>query len=452
MVEQKDEQQNDTQQRNQKTGKGTWDIRPYLAVGLTVILVVLVCLAIFFFIFRFQGFAEGVGKIISSLQGVIIGFLLAYLLNPVMKFFERIFTKRLFTKKEKTDKIRRLIRALAVACAMAVFLAIIVVLILMIVPQLVVSIQDLIFSMGDKVDALMSWIQRLIRNGALEGRLESLAEQAFSTLETWLEQKVLGNGTEIITTLSTGVYTGIKWVINVLVGFIVAVYVLMTKERFVGQAKKLIYAIFKPKYGNIIMEVAQKADDVFGGFFIGEIIDALIIGCICFICTSILRMPYVPLISVIVGVTNIIPFFGPYIGAIPSIILIFLVNPIQALYFTIFIVILQQVDGNIIKPKVLGDTTGLSPFWVVFSILLFGGCFGIAGMIFGVPVFAVIYYIIKHLTEHFLKRRKLPVDTDDYVKLNRVDVKTNRIKVRDTEKKSAMHPVDDNINNKKKKK
>lgn len=449
---QRNRQQNTTAQNGQKNRKGTWDIRPYLAVGLTTILVVLVCLAIFFFLFRFQGFAAGVGKIINSLQGVIIGFLLAYLLNPVMKFFERLFERRLFTKKAKTAKTRKVIRALAVSCAMAIFLAIIVVLVMLIVPQLVVSVQDLVLSMGDKVDALMTWIQQLTRNDAVEGQLENIAQQAFDKLKNWLEQEVLGNGTEILTRLSTGVYTGIKVAINVLVGIIVAIYVLMTKERFVGQAKKMIFAVFKPRYGNIIMEVVQKADDVFGGFFIGDIIDALIIGCLCFVGTSILKMPYAPLISVIVGVTNIIPFFGPYIGAIPSAILIFLVNPIQAVYFLIFIVVLQQVDGNIIKPKVLGDTTGLSPFWVVFSILLFGGCFGVVGMLFGVPVFAVIYYIIKRLTEHFLKRRKLPVDTDEYVNLTRVDTQTNEIKIRDTEKKSAMHPVENNINKKKKKK
>ena len=189
----------------------------------------------------------------------------------------------------------------------------------------------------------------------------------------------------------------------------------MTKEKFIGQAKKIIYAIFRPRYGNVVMEVGRKADEVFGGFFIGKIIDSLIIGCICFVSLAILRMPYVALVSVIVGVTNIIPFFGPYIGAIPSAILIFLVDPMKGIYFIIFIIVLQQVDGNVIGPKILGNTTGLSPFWVIFAILLFGGSFGVIGMLFGVPIFAVLYYIIKQVVEHVLKRRHLPEETDEYI-------------------------------------
>ena len=248
-------------------------------------------------------------------------------------------------------------------------------------------------------------------------------------LEDWLRKNVLQQS-DFIANITTGVYNVVRAIFNVIIGFIVSVYVLMTKEKFIGQAKKIIYAIFRPRYGNVVMEVGRKADEVFGGFFIGKIIDSLIIGCICFVSLAILRMPYVALVSVIVGVTNIIPFFGPYIGAIPSAILIFLVDPMKGIYFIIFIIVLQQVDGNVIGPKILGNTTGLSPFWVIFAILLFGGSFGVIGMLFGVPIFAVLYYIIKRVVEHVLKRRHLPEKTDEYIELDTVDTVSNEVKMK----------------------
>ncbi|MCD8365027.1 MAG: AI-2E family transporter [Clostridiales bacterium] len=426
-MEAESKKENTSPQKEKKSERGPWDIRPYLSVGLTAILVIFVSLLLFFFLFRFEGFSSGVGEIIHSLNGVIIGLVLAYLLNPVMKFFERRLQKKLFTVGERTLKQKRIIRGLSVACAMFLFLAVIAVLLVILVPQLIMSVQELVLSLNDKLETLVEWIERLIRNNHLADQVENLADEIFTWLEDWLQTAILDNGSDIMATLTAGVYSVLKMLVNFLVGLIVALYVLMKKEQFVGQAKKLIYAIFKPRYGNIVMEVARKADEVFGGFFVGKIIDSLIIGCICFVCMYIMKLPYTALVSVIIGVTNIIPFFGPFIGAIPSVILIFLVSPIQAVYFLILIVVLQQVDGNIIGPKILGDSTGLSPFWIIFSILLFGGCFGFAGMIFGVPVFALIYYIIKRVTEHFLRKRGLPEETADYVNLGHVDMDTNRI-------------------------
>ena len=439
-----------TEGKRPETGNRVWDIRPYLAIGLTVVLVVLVCLVIFFFIFRFQGFSDGVAQVIDSLQAIIIGFILAYLLNPVMKFFERIYTKRLSAKPGKVKNPRRFIRGLSLASAMMVFLTVIFVLVILLVPQLVLSIQDLVFTMGEKMEALISWVERLVRNSELEGQIENLAREGFASLENWLKDRILSDGDELVVQLTTGVVNIVRMIFNAIVGLIVAVYVLMTKERFAGQAKKIIYAVFPPKTGNTIMEVLRKADEVFIGYFIGYIIDSLIVGCICFVAMSIIGLPYAPLISVVVGVTNFIPYFGPYIGAVPSALLIFLVNPVQAVYFLVMILVIQQVDGNIIAPRILGNSTGLSPFWVVFAILLMGGCFGIAGMVFGVPVFAVIYYLIKRLTEHFLKKKELPADTKEYVRLDHIDINTNEMKER-TEEKAVLTSVKHNKNNKEEK-
>lgn len=444
-------QNNDTKDKRRPLGKSAWDIRPYLAIGLTAVLVVIVCIAIFFFIYRFQGLSDEVAKVIRNLQSIVIGFVLAYLLNPIMKFFERVLNKRMFGGKEKTARQRRTVRAVSVTLAMAVFLAIIAVLVSLIVPELIKSIEELVLTMNDKVQSLTEWINKLLKQDSpLARQLDTLIADASGYLEKWLEKNFL-NGSDWIASVTTGVYNVIRTIFNVVIGLIISVYVLMTKETFIGQLKKIIYAVFRPKYGNVVMEVVRKADNVFGGFFIGKIIDSIIIGFICFGGLYILRMPYVVLVSVIVGVTNVIPFFGPYIGAIPSFILIFLVNPIQGLYFLIFIIILQQVDGNIIGPKILGDSTGLSPFWVIFAILLFGGSFGVAGMLFGVPVFAVIYYIVKRVVEHILRIRKLPKQTADYIRLKKVNVNDNSVEEMPEEEKTILHKEKEDRKNRKQK-
>ena len=425
------EQQNRTVRTEKQTEKKkvNLDIRPYLAIGLTAILVVMICIAIFFVVLRFDGLFTGFRTIIQSLQAIIIGGIVAYLLNPIMKWCEQFLLKRK-KSKELTKKQQQKIRAISVAFAMAVFLAIIAVLIRLLIPQLIVSIEDLVTSMGDKVQSLMDWINRFLKQDSpAAGYMDTLINEASAYLEKWLRKNVMEQS-DFITNITTGVYNVVKVAFNAIIGLIISVYVLMTKEKFIGQAKKIIYAIFRPRYGNVVMEVFRKADDVFGGFFIGKIIDSLIIGCICFVGLAILRMPYVALISVIVGATNIIPFFGPYIGAIPSFILIFLVDPMKGIYFIIFIIILQQVDGNVIEPKILGNTTGLSPFWVVFAILLFGGSFGIIGLLFGVPIFALIYYVVKRVVEHILKKRRLPQETEQYIELDEVDAVTNQVKMK----------------------
>ena len=229
-----------------------------------------------------------------------------------------------------------------------------------------------------------------------------------------------------LTSITTGLINVFKVLLNIIVGLIVSVYLLFSKETFIGQFKKLNYALFKPKKANIVIQTARKSNEIFGGFISGKILDSMIIGIICYIVLLIMKMPYPVLVSVIVGVTNIIPFFGPFIGAVPSFIIIVLANPIQGLYFLIFVVILQQVDGNIIGPNILGDSTGLSPFWVIFAIMVGGGLFGFAGMLLGVPTFAVIYYIMQEILRYFLRKRDLPQDSSQYIELEKINVATNQ--------------------------
>ncbi len=439
-MEEKKPQDKSRIERKMEDQKSKWDIRPYLAIALTVILIVIVCIAIFFLVYRYHGLTKAFGKAMNILQPVIIGFIIAYLLNPIMMFFERRILKAFSKTKMDQEKQNKIARGLATAGAMVIFLVVIAVLLILMIPQLVASVQDLILTMSDKMDSLMNWVNRFGKEGGkLEEWVGNLITEVSDYLTEWLEEKVLNQ--EFIASITTGVYSVIKTILDAVIGLIISVYILLKKETFIGQVKKLIYTIFKPRKGNIIVEVLRKSNSIFGGFFIGKIIDSIIIGFICFGGLWILQMPYTVLVSVIVGVTNIIPVFGPYIGAIPSFILIFLVNPVQGLYFLIFIVVLQQVDGNIIGPKILGDSTGLSPFWVIFSILVFGGLFGIAGMLFGVPIFAVIYYLARRIVDHFLRKYGMPISSAEFVRIERIDPKTNEIIYKDPQKRKRYVPI-----------
>ncbi len=222
-------------------------------------------------------------------------------------------------------------------------------------------------------------------------------------------------------------FSVVKAILNFLIGIIVVVYVMTIQDTLLGQCKKVIYALFPAKKGNVIIKTIRKSNDIFGGFVIGKIIDSAIIGVIAYVGCVILQMPSAFLVAFIIGVTNIIPFFGPFIGAIPSVLLVLIQSPIHGLYLTIFILVLQQVDGNIIGPKILGDKTGLASFWVLTSILIAGGLFGFFGMVLGVPVFAVLYYIWQEFVKYRMKKKNLSADTKDYIKLKYIDEETNEI-------------------------
>ncbi len=252
-------------------------------------------------------------------------------------------------------------------------------------------------------------------------------QKATEFIESFFTGSALKQMQTYLVSITTSVISGVKFVVNILVGLIVSVYVMYSKETFAGQAKKLLYAVFKPVRANVIIRTVHKSNEIFGGFISGKILDSAIIGVLAYIVLSIMDMPDTVLVSVIIGVTNIIPFFGPIIGAIPSFFIIVLQNPMQSLYFLIFVLILQQLDGNVIGPKILGDSTGLSSFWVIFAIMVFGGLWGFLGMLLGVPFMAVIYYIVKNIVEYILHKRELPIHTENYVDMVSVDRETNHL-------------------------
>ena len=388
----------DEQERKQSEEKVDWNIRPYLAIGLISFLVIIGSISFFFLIYRYHGFTAILDKVLVIVQPITIGLIIAYLLTPVVNFEERHLLPLAQRKMKNQEKAKKMVRAASVAGALLFIALVIGILLQMVIPELYKSINGMIGTLPKQVNEFMDWISDYVDNDSeISGYLEIGLTKGTEFFEHWAKTDFLPQTRNIVTGLTTGVIEAIRILFHVVVGIIISIYVLMSKETLIGQSKKVVYALFCPRKANAIIHTVHKSNEIFGGFISGKILDSLIIGILCFICLYLMKMPYSVLVSVIVGVTNVIPFFGPYLGAIPSTILIMLANPIQGVYFVIFILVLQQIDGNIIGPKILGDSTGLSSFWVVFAILVGGGIFGIPGMIIGVPLFAVIYYVLRNV-------------------------------------------------------
>ena len=405
-----------------KKEKANWNIKPYLAMALLTFIIVCLCMVVFFALYRFDSVRGAWNKVMGVLQPIIIGFVIAYLINPIMKLIERNLDKALKKRMGNEKKRKKLTRALAF------FVLIIILLLEMVVPQLIRSISGMVTTLPDQVDNLIKWVDDFMSGDSKSAEMiEEGIRKASDYLSDWFQTSVLPDIQIYVTAVTGGLINVVKVLLNALVGLIIAAYLLFSKEKFIGQSKKIVYAILPVRQANVIVHTVRKSNEIFGGFISGKILDSAIIGVLCYIVLSIMQMPYTLLVSVIVGVTNVIPFFGPFIGGIPSAIIIALASPIQGLYFVIFVIALQQLDGNIIGPKILGDSTGLSPFWVVFAILVGGGLFGFTGMVLGVPAFAVVYYIISNVISYILRKRKLPDDTDVYIAASSVDLKTNRL-------------------------
>ncbi len=410
--------------------KGDW--APYMKVGVTAFVTVAACIVFFFLIYRFDTIAKEWDNLLKSAEPIIFGLVFAYLLMPVKKFIEKYAYRFLEGKVKKEKKAKKWAKNISITGSIIFLLIIIAVLLAIIIPAVISSVAGFIDNMQGYLKSFLKWF-----NGSGVGSMilgsdvgdeitaitNSLSEWAKTELLP-LIQSYLAQFQGYIVQITSGVVSVLKTVLNLIIGIIVMVYVMSIQTQLVGQAKKIIYAIFSINKANVIIETVRKSNEIFGGFIIGKIIDSAIIGVICYIGCLILRMPSTLLVAVIVGVTNIIPFFGPFMGAIVTIPLVLIQSPIHGLYLAIFILILQQVDGNIIGPKILGDTTGLSSFWVMFSILIAGGLFGFFGMLLGVPTFAVIYYITQRIIKARMKKRKLPATTEEYVKLVSIDEKT----------------------------
>lgn len=422
-TQQEEEQIENYYDKQPKFGnKGPSKLRQHFNRGITTFLVVAACIACYFAFLRFTNIFSVFGEIFRVLKPVIYGFVIAYLLNPIVTFVERYLGPLAEKHIEKPGLAKRVSRSVGIAVSLVVAVAIVTALCNMLIPELYKSIRDLVITLPEQLNGLVAKMNNISIDNSTTGMiLKNVVEEGTTMFQTWLRTDLLKQTNVIMSNLTVGVISVISEVMNVLIGVIISVYILFSKELFAGQTKKFVYAIMKPNHANMTIHITRKSNEIFGGFIIGKVIDSTIIGILCFLSLTVLNMPYTLLVSVIVGVTNVVPFFGPYIGAIPSAILIMLSDPMKGVYFIIFILILQQLDGNIIGPKILGDSTGLSAFWVVFSILLGGGLFGFAGMIMGVPTFAVIYYIVQMVLDHRLERKHLPTEASSYDQMSYVD-------------------------------
>ena len=376
-------------------------IKPYLYGMLAGFGAIALSIIFFFLIYRFDGFGSAISTLTGILMPFIYGAVIAYLLKPVCNTIEG------FLRRFIPEKMKGLISALSIALTILLGLLLIYALCMMIIPQLITSVTTLYYTAQRNIARFVQWANHVefIENNQ---QIMDLLNNAYDTLNTSVDNlvktKLLPSMQNILSGAAIGVLNVVTWAKNLVIGIIVAVYMLASRKRFVQQAKLVLYSVFKPVWAGRIIEEIQYADKMFGGFINGKIMDSAIIGVLCYIGCLIFKFPSALLVSVIIGVTNVIPFFGPFIGAIPATLLILIQDPIKALWFVLFVLVLQQLDGNIIGPKILGNTTGLSSFWVLFAILLFGGLWGFVGMIVGVPLFAVIYDVIKKLVIHGLRR------------------------------------------------
>ena len=382
----------------------------YFWKGFTLFAAISSSILFFFVLFRLKNLFHGFQTLLNILAPIIYGLVLAYLLAPIYNKIKNKIEPFLQTKIGKS-KGKSLAKASSTLITLVLMIAVLTGFFWMVVPQVYKSILGIVDLVPDSVNQVYLWLDATFENNPQTAKVLTNYYTEFSNqIEEWLKTSLVPNITAIqtlVSNVSIGVYRVFSFLKNFLIGIIVAVYVLNCKTLFASQAKKIVYSIFHEKWGSAIIYEIRFVHQVFGGFIIGKLIDSLIIGIICYICLTLMSMPYTMLISVIIGITNIIPFFGPFIGAIPSFILLLFVSPMQSLYFILFIFVLQQFDGNILGPKILGDSTGLSSFWVLFSILFFGGLMGFFGMIIGVPLFAVAYHLISQAVNKSLEKKAL---------------------------------------------
>ena len=401
-----------------------WD-KKYLYWGITAFCVIAASIFFYMALRYLPDIGKWIGGVVSILSPFIWGLVISYLLMPLMRSMEknifRPLSLRIF-KKSKKHTGKRLARNLSVFMSIMVFLAVIVALVYLILPQLYSSIDTIVKNSPTYLGNLAKWVENLLKDyPEIEQYALNLINNANTNIMKWLEEKVLPELGSLLTNLTAGVYYALKGIYNLIIGIIVSIYILGNIEGFSASARRLTYSLFSLATAEKIRESVAFIDKTFMGFINGKLLDSAIIGLICYIVCAILNMPYALLVSVIVGVTNIIPFFGPFIGAVPSAIIILMVNPMKCLIFIIFIVVLQQVDGNIIGPKILGSSIGINGFWVMFSIILGAGLFGFWGMLLGVPVFVVIYTTINNLIVRKLKSDDLPFDVEEYNDLDHID-------------------------------
>ena len=398
--------------KNQYVRKGLL----YFVVGVALILA-------YYVVNHFNAVAAGFGRLNDILMPFYIGIVMAYLLCPIYNGVTKLLYRVNKGRFKKPINDLRLARVFATIISLAVLLLVVVGGIIMILPDLWDSILGLLMGVPAAITRFINWLSDNLKSNPelmtfLEGKLDGISD----TIMNWVQEKLVPGAEALINDLSVRVIGTVGIFIDFFVALVICVYILNSKEKFIAQGQKLILAVFKKERADQIFELGRLSNQTFGGFINGKILDSIIIGIICFIMMNILKLPMAILISVIVGLTNIIPFFGPFIGMVPSALILLIIEPVAALKFIIMVLVLQQIDGNIIGPKILGKTTKLASFWVMFAIIVGGGLFGFPGMILGVPFFAIVYTYISRAINRRLEEKKLETDTLLYEDFSKYDI------------------------------
>ena len=377
--------------------------KQYVYLSLSIFFAISMSVVVFFALYRFRGIGESLNKLSGILAPFIYGGVVAYLLRPVCNFYEGILLKYLPEKMRKTGK------TLSIALSLATGILAVYMVIIMIAPELYNSILSLWTTLPDKVSAFLAWAKETFGENENIVQLLHLFDTSASTLyqdmEKWVTETITPYISSIVSGVGSSVTKILQFLYDLLIGLIVACYLLASRRKFARQSVLMVRSVLKPRWADLFLSEVAFIDRMFGGFIDGKILDSAIIGVLCYIGCTVFRFPNALLVSAVVGITNVIPFFGPFIGGIPATLLIMIEDPVKGLWFAVFVLALQQLDGNVIGPAILGDRTGLSSFWVLFAIILCGGLWGIAGMVICVPMFAVIYDTVKKLVRRGLLKK-----------------------------------------------
>lgn len=401
----------------------------YFKLGLTVFLIIAACISFFFIIYKFNFIINGIGWIIKLFTPFIIGFVFAYLLNPLVRFFEKLLMSYIFKKTKINEKTKiKLSRFLSITIMCVLTIGLLVLLFSFVIPELLTSIESLVMNMPIYFEKTKIYLLGLLKN---HNDLETVVLNNYDAINVYLmnilNDTILPKIEEWIVIFSNGVFGAVKVLFNLIMGFIISIYFLYDKEKFKGQIKKGLYSMLSIRLANNVIDNARHTDQIFGNFIISKILTTIVFCLLSFIFLALFGYPYALLISVIISITNIIPYFGPYIGGLPSAFLVLLQAPEKFWPFVIFLVIIQQIDNYIIGPYLTGTKIGIKSFWVLFAIMIFGGLFGLVGMLIGVPIFALLYGYISNKCNTRLVRKKLPTETYKYEKLRRINSENNKI-------------------------
>ena len=432
---------------------------PYSKLAITL----LVCGALLIVFYNWVSntkFSVGFETVNSTLAPFYIGIIFAFILCPVYNSCVKYLYRKMLRGAQRKgfsigatiihhadselpvtpDEKRRILsaaRAIATMICVILVVGLVGLLIYFVVPTVVQNGINLANTLPQRLTAFSDWLDLHFSRFPMFAKwVDNVANAGTNDIIKWVQEHILsGNAVNLATMISTGVLTAVKYVTNVIIGLLIMVYLLNYKEKLFAISRKIVAATCGQRRQDSLFEFADIVNETFIGFIVGRIIDSFIIGVLTYIVLKAFNIQFALMISVIVGITNVIPFFGPFIGAIPSVLILLLEEPVQALYFVIIILVIQQIDGNIIGPKIVGNAIGISSFWVLVAVLVGGGVFGFAGMALGVPVFAVIYRYVNKLTSRSLRKKNKATHTADYISLEQFGIDDDEVELEPQKKK-----------------